>query len=252
MGDFLLCPDRARRAAFHPFEGVSDTDATAIGTAAHLGIEQFLLGESWHGSVTAALDWLAEQIRDKTFNYVQIKQGKTLMRYLPHMLEGWIEHVYPSIGEPDKIEGEFRHQLTASIGIEGTTDYEEVGDWLWDWKTAGGNVNLNYSKNAVRKKIQPDFYTCQRAGWQPGKECDPVFFSYGVMIKGSRPDAIIRDTKRGPGDWLWLVQRLERAVRLYETLGPDEPWPLIDNDWHCTPKWCDHWKNCKGQHVTLN
>jgi hypothetical protein len=28
---------------------------------------------------------------------------------------------------------------------------------------------------------------------------------------------------------------------------PRDQWPIKPDDWHCSPKWCDNWNNCRGK-----
>lgn len=257
VGDFMLCPERARRTMLEPDDAPDDgTDATALGTAAHHGIEQFLKGESWSASVSAANDMLRDMIRNKEFRWVQIKQPKTLLKYLNVCLRGWMDDVFPLIGSPMPgigLEHEFAHQITSNIILKGTWDMLDEYTELWDWKTSGSNFALNYGPKALDKKIQPTLYSAVVAEWNEGSSetYDEIRFNYGIMIKGARPQGEFRTTVRGEGHWRWLVEQLRAIVKLYETLGPDNPWPMHDNEWHCSPEWCDHWTDCKGQFVTI-
>lgn len=261
VGDFMLCPERARLNIGVERED-EGTEATCLGTAAHLGIETFLKGETWAASQLAAQEWLAQQIHDGTFRWTKAKNGPLLQRDLQSCLSGWHQDIFPKVGAPDPdrgIEHKFEHQLTDSIWIEGTWDYLDEYGMLWDWKTAGGNYKLNYGPKALKKKHQPNFYTAALAGWDAasGSDDTSVTFGYGIMIKGPTPTGVYKHTSRHEGHWVWMLDQLERIVKLYEELGPNTPWPTVDDEWFCSVDWCDHWADCKGKllnmtHVDLN
>jgi len=242
-----MCPERGRLAAFHPQLSdteVRETDASVLGTATHLAIERLILGDRRVEALDAAIDYI-----DVTeFRAVQIKRKPTMYAHLASMVTAWEDDLRPLLSTPVSVEGGFRHEISSSIVLEGHTDFEdEYG--LWDWKTAGGRWQDRYAPWMARKQIQPTFYTCQRAGWKrhdPPDDYDTEYFAYGVMVKGVVPEAHAIPTERNVGDWAFMAHQLEQVIKLYETIGPDEPWPVVDNGWHCSEKWCDYWWSCKG------
>lgn len=257
IGDYLMCPERARLTAFHPppDNGLDGTDATALGTAAHSVIEHYLHGQPWDDAWELGRNELWQRIQNKDFIYVSIKTGRTMMKYLDSCVTAWRNQIAPLIGEPHPeqgIEHTFRHRFAPNWGFTGTWDY--LGDTLWDWKTAGGNFALQYGPKALEKKIQPTVYTAVLANWDTAEQDfhdTEMPFQYGIMEKGPTPKGHHRTATRHVGHWRWLARQIDGIIKMYETYGPDETWPTIDTDWFCSDTWCDHWETCKGQYVQI-
>jgi hypothetical protein len=259
LGDYMLCPERARLTAFHEEEQEFDgTDATALGTACHNAIELFLHGMPMDEAVERTATKLAEDWKAGTFKIVKIMKLSTMLRQHKNCCAAWLAGVYPSIGEPAPeigIEGNFKHQVTETWGLKGTWDYLNSDGVLWDWKTAGGMWTQQYGPKGLEKKIQPTVYTAVVSQWtsagSPNElDVDPSF-RYGIMVKGAEPEAHIRTTTRHPGHWMWLEKQVEAIINMYNRIGPDDTWPLIDSDWLCSSEWCNHWDKCKGHYVQL-
>ena len=260
LNDFMLCPERARVSAFQPDLIADDkdgTDATTFGTALHMAIEEFLRGKSVAYALGVAEGFLMEAWRTEAFRIVSIKRPETHMRYLANCFEAWLNELYPQLmnaHETMGMEHTFRHVVEPGRwGIEGTWDYLDEYDTLWDWKSAGSNFKLQYGPKALQKKIQPTVYGLALNEWERGGD-DPwdTLFIYGIMVKGSKPEAVTRHVVRNGGHYEWLCRQVDAVINLYEQVGPDNTWPLHDNEWHCSEDWCENWQNCKGSVVTIN
>ena len=260
LNDFMLCPERARIAAFHPHllpQDKDGTDATTFGTAVHMAIELFLQGATVKQAYETAWTWLEQQWLDETFRIVSIKRSDTHKRYLANCLEAWINDLYPQLMNAHPTQGmehTFNHIVEPGRwGLSGTWDYLDEYDTLWDWKTAGSNFRLQYGPKALLKKVQPTVYSLALRAWQRGDmSVEDVLFVYGIMVKGSVPEAVTRHVTRNVSHFEWLCRQVDAVIHLYEQVGPDEAWPLHDNEWHCSEEWCENWQNCKGSVVTVN
>jgi hypothetical protein len=49
---------------------------------------------------------------------------------------------------------------------------------------------------------------------------------------------------RGQADFAWLLKKVLHLAYLQEC--ELEEWPLNDQGWWCSPKWCGKWDQCKG------
>jgi hypothetical protein len=273
LGDYLLCPDRARKTAFNPPEAEYDgTDATALGTAVHEAIELFLVGMPMPDAIEQSGAAMAELWHSGAFKILKIKNLSTMLKQHKLCAESWLLHVYPSVGTPHPTEGaehNFKHRITSEWGVKGTWDFKNEDDVLWDWKTAGGMWTQQYGPKGLEKKIQPTVYTAVQAGFvaddalvrhiRNGLALPDCFesnlptirFSYGILPKGNKHEGHVRTTERHIGHWLWLVKQVEAIMEMYKSLGPHVTWPLNDSEWLCSSEYCDHWNTCKGQLVHL-
>jgi hypothetical protein len=133
------------------------------------------------------------------------------------------------------------------ITIAGTMDYVDEFECIWDWKTAGREYEAYEYK---RYKIQPTVYTFALAhelGLHDHPEVVDWEFSYGISIKSGRKTNQMLHVTRNNGHWSWLQ---EQFVAIGNLILADLPtWPLNDQGWWCSPKWCSAWDQCKGKHL---
>ncbi len=250
INSFLMCPERARQEMLNPID--SPSDSTAIGQGLHAYAEARLVGQDIGISARLALDAFDEQVVNPNFTWQKIKTRPTAVKYIKEACAGWETHVLPYLGEVVSIEETFDIPLvetdTAFIRLMGAWDLETEGMKLDDWKTAGRPYE---PWEAQRFKIQPTVYTLALAH-KYGIQDDPaalIEFEYKVCIKGSGNPNTVQPVPapRGPSEWEWLR---EQCVAITELIQKDlTRWPLNDQGWWCSAKWCDYWSECKGKYV---
>lgn len=249
LNTYFNCPELARREMLG-LVGHQETDATAIGTGLHAGVEHHLrTGSTYHEALKVAQDAFVECMKHPDARWVQAKNGSTALRYIDSCLQAWWSDIRPRVGRPVAIEESFKVQLTDRIWLGGTIDYVDDLGLIWDWKTA--NDADKYGRKAweiKRWSVQPTAYTfawCELTG-----ETAPFIFA--ATLKGATPrPAQMVLVERGPAEWQWLAHQLEAIVDMREQQGVDAPWPMRDQHVLCSPKWCPAWDVCKGSLVTL-
>ncbi len=251
LNTFQHCPEQARLDMLGQLPR-RESDATAMGTAVHSGIEEILLGGSDADGIAAAYDKFDELSALENFDWVQVKTLDTAQRTIFNALWGWYDHVYPQLGTPITIEHNFKVQIGShnytEIWLSGTWDFEDEGG-LWDWKTAG----REYERWEVERwHVQPTAYTLAHSLIN---DCEPVDFNYSISVKSgankSRMQVI--PVRRHQGHYNWLIHQCIQALKLYDaTEQGHESWPLMDQGWTCSPKWCTNWMNCKGKYLGPN
>jgi hypothetical protein len=45
-----------------------------------------------------------------------------------------------------------------------------------------------------------------------------------------------------------MIEQMKVIARMIES--EQRPWPLNDAGWHCSPRWCPKFAECKGCHMT--
>jgi hypothetical protein len=260
----LFCLERGRRDWFTELES-QENDATTLGSALHVYAEERVQGIEPPRAVDAARNYLTQRVEANDFEWVKIKTPATLFSYLTAMMETFESEILPKVGPFASVEHKFLVKLDGNqspvdasgnsrmgveIWLEGQWDFEDANGTIWDWKTAG-SLDAYQPWEIDRFHIQPTVYTAAQkalAGWDPLGDLTPRgTFEYGVVSKGKSPIANTFRTTRGPDDWRWLAKKLWSFVTLYEGLGAHGvTWPLNDQGWWCSEKWCPAWPTCKG------
>lgn len=232
------CPERARRELTKTIPN-SETDAAAVGTAVHAGIEEFLRsGCSYRDAVDIASERFAEIEQHPDFVWTKYSH-----RVAHGLIETFLGHWW-GIREqfqPLEIEHQFDVLLHEDderiIRLTGTIDLIDKRLGLIDWKTSGRGAYDTWEYD--RWAVQPTVYSWALYGGSDQKHP----FTYCVMHKeGVQQFTVWRDAS----DWNWLRQRAIGYARLIEAGLPE--WPLHDNHALCSAKWCPAWLLCKGAH----
>lgn len=241
INTFMMCPERARAEAYGLVER-TESDAAAVGTAMHLAIETFLQGgvtpQQALDAGVAEFDRIAAM---PNFEWVKVKTRDTAIQHVTACFNGWHTNVLREIGSIEGLERSFDVQLCTHNGIEirlaGTIDL--IADsMLWDWKTASRAYDVwEYERFAV----QPTVYgaAARIEGWIE----DPVPFMYAVMVK-PKGESQMFVVHRNMNTQLWLEEQLTQIVDMDQ--ANLSTWPLNDNGWWCSEKWCPLWASCKG------
>jgi hypothetical protein len=244
LNTWMMCPEQFRlnRAGQLPRH---ESDATAVGTAVHHGIEGVLSGQC---SLDEGHDLAAEKFTEllPTIERWNKADERTCYVHVSNCYTTWADQVYPMLPAAVLVEESFRVLLHEdehrTIHLTGTVDMLDELGCVWDWKNMGAEIQ---KWEADRFKIQPTAYTyAARHAW--GVE-EPEF-AYAVMLKRAKPvDAQILYVQRTEQHWEWLKRQ---AVSLALQIEAQLPvWHLRDQGWHCSAKWCGAWDSCKGAHL---
>lgn len=255
LNTFMECPEQARLEMVGQMPK-SSSDATAIGTAVHAGIEAVLLNKG--DPLEAATQAFEAEVMQPHFRWVQTKTLATAHQHIAMALDAWHATIFPQLSAVRSIEEKFRLFLCSGetagkpwvAYVEGAWD-AEFDDGLWDWKTA--NDERKYKGGfggegwkLKRWAIQPTVYTLAKATRDDCFDSQP--FTFGAMVKGTSMAQTL-EVQRGPDEWAWLRVQVGSIMALITANLPQ--WPLNDQHALCSGKFCPVWDSCKGKHVTL-
>lgn len=247
-----ICPERGRLELLGKMPDKT-TDAAAIGTAVHAGIETVLLQvmDGWEPDEEMGLfEAQAEFItlsRGPDFEYVKIKTEATALQKVERCFRNWYRNVLPNL-QPLAVEVPFEVTLHEDdrrvITLHGTIDEIDVNG-VNDWKTAGREYEdlWQYQRSAH----QPTAYTlgAKSLGYFAG--VDEVPFTFVVMPRDSDVPQYVTMT-RHKGDWAFYAEQVKDLAISIEAQLP--AWPKNDNQALCSPTWCGAWDACKGKHFS--
>lgn len=251
LNTFFNCPELARRIAY---EGLDDpgSDATAIGTGMHAGIEHKLHNPeaTYDDCYGAAVASFHHEASLPGFRYVQVKSAGTALGYLDTCLTTWWTDVHPIMGSPIAIEWSFKILLYETpeydVYLGGAVDCVDDNGTMWDWKTAMDAEKYGKRKNweYQRWSIQPTTYT---KAWHE-ETGEHAAWMFAVCLKGAHPKpAQFVPVSRNAEHWAWLHTQIVPIVDL--GMSGLKAWPLRDQHVLCSPKWCPAWDTCKGLQV---
>jgi hypothetical protein len=243
LQDFMRCPERARNELLHPSYGYND--ATGLGIATHLFMQERLNGQPFVAAHAIAEVALAGMIDTPEWAWVKVKTPATLFKHLGACIEGFERHVVPQVPCGGMVEQKVSAPLARSgqwrIVLEGTPDYLDPFNHLWDWKTAGSEYN---GYEAANWMIQPTSYTYLASRAAKREVTD---FTYAIAVK---PHGMIQfiDVTRGEQDWRWLSRIALGALMMARSML-HQPWPVNHGHYLCSPNWCAHWDDCRGRYL---
>lgn len=257
LNDLELCDERGRLDLVGELPRI-ESDAASLGTAVHAGAE-FVLRDWKEYDSPGSLDD-AKQVAQLTLtemiampNWQWKKYDEASMRALADThVTNWYQQVLPKLSPPDEIEWSFKRTFheddKRQVVFTGTADLV-VDPELWDWKTSGRPYNI---KDKQKAAIQPTIYSWARAA-ETGA-APPWRFNYVVMIhpssktgKGATAQVQELSVLRHAGHVEWLRKRVLAVAEMIEAGLPH--WPMKDDGWHCSTKWCPAYARCKGEHV---
>lgn len=255
IDDANRCPERGRFGIVQP-ELSGPSDATSLGTAAHAGVE-CILNE---GSVTEAYKMIAE-VLDYELSLPNVKWNKyndraDLLSRAVACFEVWLSDILPMLPQPGAPEVNFKVKVFTTaegrdVFIEGQIDYVPLAEnLLWDWKFPGREY-----KQAEKQKtaIQPTIYTLAAVlgGLEhvtDFKYSYPMDFTYGIgvtFVKAARAQVFTVERNQNHADF--AIHRIKGWVDLATKFGLENSWPLNDDNYLCSDKWCSWYAQCKGQ-----
>lgn len=239
LKESTLCPERARRNLKGTLPD-RETDAAAIGTAVHAGIEAVLRNEvtDYRDALSVAVSEFEQIEAHPSFTWTKYSHRVAQDRISTYLGHWWgIKDMF----RPVDVEWTFNEVLWEDedriVRVSGTIDLVDERLGLIDWKTSGNGAYETWEYD--RWAIQPTVYTFARHDADQPQHP----FTYNVMHKdGVQTFTVWRSEK----DWDWLKQR---AVQLAKMIEADlDEWPMHDDHALCSAKWCPAWDTCKGAH----
>ncbi len=261
LDTYSLCPERARIKWFESDRPDPNSDATVTGTSLHVGVEANLLHRKAYGIALSTAEM--QDIAVAEYERIEAEEGLVYMKgtkndavaFLINGIKAWRDYVEPYVVVDAEmlIEHKFdmllgywidKNGVEWEIRLEGKIDTIDRNR-VWDWKTAGQPYK---QWERQRWAIQPTVY-CE-AAVSEGLLTYPVKFSYGAVRKlKTKEYAEIVDVQRTQKHVHWLWTQVQSLLDLWDKLGPDTTWPLVDSHALCSPKWCPFWDECKGAHI---
>lgn len=253
LGDALICPQRSRYSLALPSMR-RGSDATAIGTAVHSGIESYLVGDSgdydsFFGNIQSSLTTEL----DKNIKRTEISADPEKMwDCVQAMATAWWDDIRPLVPTGGRVEYKFESPtgLVASNGDdlwwEGTVDYVAPDGTLWDWKTSSRSY---YAREKHLQSHQATVYidAMRTIGLIPNTD-EPTLFRFGVMVRQQTPKAQIVTVSRGQTQIDFLRRQALSVVNTGIASWGTTDWLINDQHNLCSSKWCDYWHLCKGAH----
>jgi len=271
---YMKCPEQMRLAnEIEPGVETIDidrdarmqTDAATLGTVFHAVIEHDL--QKGFKNVLAAKKWARLALSELILGYVENgidyrtesfgDDPERILIELDQLVESWFEtneRNYWS-NQTDLIlehtfDLPFLTNLTGRIKevrLGGTPDViDPTNNRVVDWKTASRPYQRwEYQRWAA----QPTVYTFAAAQMGLIKpNADGLYrFDYRIFLKGKKNDVQEMSVLRGPGQWGWMAKVAHNIVAMMES--DTKEWPLRDDGWWCSGKWCPVWNDCKGAFV---
>ena len=249
LSDVDFCPERGRRRLQEGMES-EPTDSTVKGTAVHAAAEYGLFEkrDAAYGPELKDLEMVFEhellKLCEVGFKWTKYKAADDLLKAGRKAVAAWHREVMPQV-EPDVIEAVYSRPIVVDderiIVMEGSPDCVDTSGVCWDWKTGSRQYReWEYQKQA----IQPTVYSFLAQFDKPL----PWHFRYAIMRDNGTVDYC--NVTRNEADHRWLR---EKVLNLAITLEAGLPrWPVNDQGWWCSEKWCPAWRTCKGQALSSN
>jgi hypothetical protein len=240
------CLERARRDRLGLLQRV-ESDAAAMGTAVHAGIEHALLEdgdlEKMVEVANAEFDRISQlpNFAWKSFEAGDVDAVRSL---IATALTAWNTEVRDRLAV-ESVEQRFsvvvHEDAERVIELVGTIDFIGLLDdqpVIIDWKT--GKRKYSSDKQA---SIQASVYSLAAEAMGFGRR----LFKFGVLVRGATSVQMM-DVPRWPAHDAWLrAQLLDMAVLLEAELPS---WPRTgESSYLCNATWCPAWASCKGAHL---
>jgi hypothetical protein len=139
--------------------------------------------------------------------------------------------------EPVLVEQSFTKKI--KVGSTEFTAYGQTDlttkDTNWDYKTS----SKRKSQGDVDSSLQLSLYS-----WN----FNLTKVGYIALVKDGTPHIQVIESTRNPGQWIWALQVLASVVRAIRAGS----FPLtnpgsIPPPWHCSPRFCGYFSDCRGK-----
>ena len=228
-----MCLERWRRELWDDSPEIVK-DAAALGTACHSVAEYILEADEPpdEAEVTELFNIFWAKMVPTINIWNSYDQESATVEGLSRILS-WYNEVYEEL-VPKKVEWNFNKLFFEDderiVYLSGTVDLVEE-NMLWDWKFP--------SRDYTRDRWQYDRWDVQSMAY-----CYALGipnFSYTIM----HPKGVsTMQFERNEQHYEWLRNKVSALCRLLET--QTGPYPLGDNGWWCSEKWCENFARCKG------
>lgn len=258
LGDALLCPERARLGAKYP-EDRRNNDSAVMGTSVHHGIEAVLNGAIESSDIGS---YSVEKFREMESEYKELGTPINITNtdpanwssHIDAMAKAWVRDIAPQVPLGGLTEYPFAVQVGQisnakyefELWFEGTMDYMHQSG-IWDWKTAARKFNFNEKQN---QNVQSSVYAASAVAL--GALNYDVSFSFGVMVRNAKSAGQVLTISRTEGHGQWIVEQaisMVNTVLLLQDGLPAERWPINDQHYLCSERWCPAWSKCKGSFI---
>lgn len=246
------CPERGRLAIVKPEWDTITSDSALLGTSVHHAIESFIDGAvSLDGMGQLAVGFLEDY--PDPIKWTKYDSIESMFRDVHACIEGWVRDILPNLPSLDdaKTEATFKIPLWSqnghTVGITGTIDLIADGQ-LWDWKTSGKPYRASEKQKYA---IQGTIYALAALNSDLVTAAElPLKFTYGVMVRGGKPQGQILSVVRTQGHIDFATKRMKQFVDLATQFGLEQTWPANDDHFLCSSTWCPWWSICKGAYLT--
>lgn len=231
-----MCLERFRNTIFN-LVSEEIKDAATLGTACHAVAEDALNTRKTGGEMTQQdmIDSF-EMYWEEALPTIEVwnsYSGESAYTEGLRKIENWRTEVLPEL-QPVEVEEYFNlvfhEDDNRIVKFSGTIDLVEE-DRLWDWKFP--------SRDYSRDRWQYERWDVQSMAYCWAKGISN--FSYAIMHpKGVGRMDIVRDESHTD----WLRQKVLGLCHVVES--EMTKYPLGDDGWWCSEKWCPAWTRCKG------
>lgn len=246
IANWRQCPEQVRLKLRGEYPDY-DSDAAALGTAAHAFIEECL--HHARGTTRWPQPSDAQRYIEQTVDQLRVEWDSLWLH--PHQIrdwdhanellrdicERWYNEVLPQIPinqcNEFLIEEKFDHQIGQVDGIEvrmrGSIDFFD-GTRIWDWKTGG----LREEWRKHRYDQQSTVYTWALAQ-NLGRTVLPFRFCH--IPRGGKEHKLL-DVERTEEQHGWILHEAMAIARHVIKSEQHVRWPIGPTDWHCSERWC--------------
>jgi hypothetical protein len=253
LSAFETCPEQVRRNYWDPQAEVN-TSAQVRGIICHEAVEH--VGSMILGGHEPSVDDLIAQSKESTIDWFGVvtrwdQKPERVEADIKANLGVWWEVVRPQLTVPTAVEKTFRHLLYENDShravLTGTPDWNDAELGVCDWKFPGRLPDPKKDWEFRRWDIQSTVYTWAAAQDDGGGDQATRPFH---RIHISEGDVHWVTIQRGGEHWLALHDKVAALCELAE--ADLDHWPQNWEGWKCSPKWCDHWANCRGAYLGDN
>lgn len=258
LGNALDCAERARYNIVLPDLFTPTSDQAAIGTGVHAGIQNVLEGDidPQHIGI-AARNAVYELCDTETIYFTDYDDPNDMANMAEACALAWVRDIMPYVPMGGQCEVPFEVLDVANVEgvrvhIKGTADYIEPpldGVVLDDWKS----TNRKYEQwKKQRFDHQSAVYSLAHRRGAFGWEDDglPIIFRFGWVLKGKNPTGHITEVRRTARHDEWVIEKISRFVELALHLGEGRSWPVNEESFMCSKKWCPAYHLCRGKFLT--